>query len=82
MDHTSNTKTAVRHTVLSVVVIPEKAASPEEAFVATVLEEIVYLEAAMAVVAVVPTEEPAAMVTATQHTREAVRRNAAQHPLS
>ncbi len=67
MDHTSNAKTAVRHTVLSVVVIPEKAASPEEVFAAAVLEEIVYLEAAVAVVAVVavvPTEEPAAMVTA------------------
>jgi hypothetical protein len=48
MDHTSNAKTAVRHTVLSVVVIPEKAASPEEVFAAAVLEEIVYLEAAVA----------------------------------
>jgi len=82
MDHTSNAKTAVRHTVLSVVIIPEKAASPEEVFAAAVLEEIVYLEAAVAVVAVVPTEEPAAMVTPAQHAREAVRRDAAQHPLS
>jgi hypothetical protein len=79
INHTSNTKTAVRHKVLSVVVIPEKAASSEEAFVVAVLKVIVYLEAA---VAVVPTEEPAAMVTAAQHAREAVRCDTAQHPLS
>ena len=65
------------------VVAPEKpfVPTPEEAsFVVPALEEVVELKAAVvavAMVAVLPTEEPA-VVFATQHTREAVRRNAAQ----
>ena len=56
--------------------------APKEtsSFVVSALEEVVDLKAAVvavAMVAVVPSEEPAVML-ASQHTRETVRRNAAQ----
>ena len=56
--------------------------APEEApFVVPALKEVVALEAVMAaaMVAVVPAKEPAVVFTA-QHTREAVRCDAAQYP--
>ena len=65
------------------VVAPEKpfVSTPKEAsFVVPALEEVVELKAAVvavAMVSVLPTEEPA-VVFAAQHTREAVGRNAAQ----
>ena len=66
------------------VVTPEKpfVPAPEEApFVVPALKEVVALEAVMpaAMVAVVPAKEPAVVFTA-QHTREAVRGDAAQCP--